>query len=76
MLYVSIGTFENIQLNLHYRNEKNIIIIIIIIIIISLPPGVWSGTTILVVTGLLTRKMIGNSLGKMIEVFNYQLISK
>ena len=55
---------------------KNIIIIIIIIIIISLPPGVWSGTTILVVTGLLTRKMIGNSLGKMIEVFNYQLISK
>ena len=74
MLYVSIGIFENVYLNLHYRNEKNIIIIIIIII--SLPPGVWSGTTILVVTGLLTRKMIGNSLGKMIEVFNYQLISK
>ena len=48
----------------------------IIIIIISLPPGVSSGTTILVVTGLLTRKMIGNSLGKMIEVFNYQLIGK
>ena len=48
-------------MNLHYRNEKNIIIIIIIIII-SLPPGVWAGTTILVVARLLTRKMIGNSL--------------
>lgn len=39
-------------MNLHYRNEKNIIIII------SLPPGVWAGTTILVVASLLTRKMI------------------
>ena len=45
-------------MNLHYRNEKKIIIIIII----SLPPEVWAGTTILVVTRLFTRKMIGNSL--------------